>query len=368
MSRRLLVVVAVCGLVATPLALAAASVWSFTPDAGVRLPGGVSADVVPAPGGGLLAYAATPYGEQAYTSTDGLSFQSVKPALPPGSDATIVPVASGGYRLYEVNCFPNCSSDADSKNVLSATSTDALHWKPESGVRIALGSSRAAGVPDAIVLPDGRVRIYFVQNGTTGEVIDSATSTDGLHFTADPGHRLTGGFVDPSVVQLHDGSWLMAVSRTPSEQQRLFLAHSSDGLRWSAETAPVLKPEGGAEAFDPTLLPLDNGSVRVYYTHAAAGAQMSGPYTVLSGVVAPGAATVALHVVLSGHGTVTGGHVSCPGTCSATLAAGTHVTLVAKAATGYRFTGWGGACSGKTRGCTVVADAAKAVRATFAKR
>ena len=57
--------------------------------------------------------------------------------------------------------------------------------------------------------------------------MSGATSPAGLHFTVDPGTRLATGYVDPSVVQLKDGSWLMAVSRTPGEQQRLFLAHFS---------------------------------------------------------------------------------------------------------------------------------------------
>ena len=57
----------------------------------------------------------------------------------------------------------------------------------------------AWGVPDAVLLPDGRVRIYWVepspQGGMATENIVSATSTDatGTVFVRDAGTRTTGG-------------------------------------------------------------------------------------------------------------------------------------------------------------------------------
>jgi hypothetical protein len=52
------------------------------------------------------------------------------------------------------------------------------------------------------------------------------------------------------------------------------------------------------------------------------------------------------------------------GSCTAAYPAGTVVTLLATAATGSRFGGWGGACTG-TGGCTVTIDRARAVSAAF---
>jgi phospholipase C len=69
----------------------------------------------------------------------------------------------------------------------------------------------------------------------------------------------------------------------------------------------------------------------------------------------------------SGTGTVTSntGGISCPGTCSASFAAGTQVTLTATAATNYTFGGWsGGNCSGNST-CTVTMTAATTVTANF---
>ena len=72
----------------------------------------------------------------------------------------------------------------------------------------------------------------------------------------------------------------------------------------------------------------------------------------------------------SGSGTVTGGGISCPGTCSVTVFDGTDITLTetpSSAAAGSQnvFSSWGDACSGSLSTCMVTMDAAKTVNATF---
>ncbi len=71
----------------------------------------------------------------------------------------------------------------------------------------------------------------------------------------------------------------------------------------------------------------------------------------------------------TGAGTVTSSPagINCGATCSASFADGTAVTLVASAASGSTFGGWGGACSGTSATCTVTMDAAKTVTATFTR-
>ena len=73
-------------------------------------------------------------------------------------------------------------------------------------------------------------------------------------------------------------------------------------------------------------------------------------------------------------GSVQGGPIQCnssphsrlPGPCSATVAAGTTITLTATPGYGFEFLGWSGAgCSG-TGDCAVTVDADKAVTANFA--
>ena len=67
----------------------------------------------------------------------------------------------------------------------------------------------------------------------------------------------------------------------------------------------------------------------------------------------------------SGSGSVTGTGISCPGTCSASYANGTLVTLIASTKSGSAFGGWsGGGCSG-TGSCAVTMSSDQTVTATF---
>jgi hypothetical protein len=66
----------------------------------------------------------------------------------------------------------------------------------------------------------------------------------------------------------------------------------------------------------------------------------------------------------TGLGSVSGSGIDCGAICSASLLAGTPVTLTATPANGSVFAGWGGACSG-TSTCTLTLAADAAVTATF---
>jgi hypothetical protein len=79
-------------------------------------------------------------------------------------------------------------------------------------------------------------------------------------------------------------------------------------------------------------------------------------------------AQVSLSVAVSGHGTVTGGGISCGNgrqACTARERQGSSVGLTATRAPGATFAGWGGACSGTAPICTVEMDEARRVSATF---
>jgi hypothetical protein len=75
---------------------------------------------------------------------------------------------------------------------------------------------------------------------------------------------------------------------------------------------------------------------------------------------------VQLAVTVQGAGSVTSAPavINCPGTCSASFAAGTAVTLSASPATGWQFSNWSGACTG-TGPCQLSLAADSAVVATF---
>src|SRR5207302_5605783 len=69
----------------------------------------------------------------------------------------------------------------------------------------------------------------------------------------------------------------------------------------------------------------------------------------------------------SGNGWVTSSPsgIDCPGSCGASFAPGTQVTLTASGANGSTFTGWGGACNG-TGSCVVTMNSSQNVTAAFA--
>ena len=76
--------------------------------------------------------------------------------------------------------------------------------------------------------------------------------------------------------------------------------------------------------------------------------------------------TLAVSTTGTGGGTVTSTPpgITCPGDCTADYDDGTGVTLIASAASGSLFGGWGGACSG-TGSCALTMDGDKTVTATF---
>jgi Fe-S cluster biogenesis protein NfuA len=87
---------------------------------------------------------------------------------------------------------------------------------------------------------------------------------------------------------------------------------------------------------------------------------------------APVVQTDSLHVTVGGSGTVTSNPsgITCSGGstgCSQTFVNGTSVTLTEAPASGYKFSGWSGSCSGSASSCTVtLGSASQSVGATFA--
>ena len=77
-----------------------------------------------------------------------------------------------------------------------------------------------------------------------------------------------------------------------------------------------------------------------------------------------------LTVKVKGQGHVTGGDgesftIDCPGDCETSSEGSFEITLTATPDPGWRFEGWGGACSGRDPQCTVVVDEDRKVTATF---
>ncbi|MFM7338460.1 MAG: hypothetical protein ACKO2E_09335, partial [Actinomycetota bacterium] len=123
--------------------------------------------------------------------------------------------------------------------------------------------------PDPVRMPDGRIRIYIVESPVEGkctEKIASYVSSDGISFTKEAGWRLEGGYVDTEVLRAKDGEWVMIladIACTSSNNQKLFVSTSSDGLSWSK---PQVLTGSGEFKFDPTGYEVSTNVFRVYYS------------------------------------------------------------------------------------------------------
>ena len=104
-------------------------------------------------------------------------------------------------------------------------------------------------------------------------------------------------------------------------------------------------------------------------TNRACTTYLSSDRFVSAAWVPASGATHLLTVTVVGGGKVTGGGINCPGVCSATVPAGSTVTLTATAFDGFTFSGtdagWSGDCSGESSTCSLAMTADHKATATF---
>lgn len=182
-------------------------------------------------------------------STDGLAVTDARIVQSAASVPDGVRAPDGRVLVYYVNG----AQHGVWVGVASATG-----WTP-------LGPITIDGVPDplGIVDPDayrvgGRIRLAYLANFTSPSerAICLAESEDGVSFRTlglAVDLRTAGTVTDPSVVQLPNGSWLMALS----SGQTTRLARSADGLTFTLGESLTY---GGV----PELALTDDGAVRLY--------------------------------------------------------------------------------------------------------
>ncbi len=207
-------------------------------------------------------------------SQDGLTFtkeQGVR--ISPGTgfesivcDPTLVGLPGGEVRMY----YKGASSQAPGPGrsihkIYSAVSSDGLSFKKE-GLRIdseTSGDEGWASVPDAITLPDGRVRIYYVTAANGEHGIGSAISSDGLNFVKEAGLRVPN-LVDPALIRIGEKYILFAASideRFAALPKGIYYLESSDGLDFGE---PIVVFQGN-DVYDPSVLKVDENTIRVFY-------------------------------------------------------------------------------------------------------
>ena len=113
------------------------------------------------------------------------------------------------------------------------------------------------------MLPDGRVRIYYVTAAKMEHGIGSAISSDGLNFVKEPGLRVPN-LVDPALIKIGNKYVLFGASideRFAALPKGIYYLESSDGLEFG-EPVAVFQTDN---VYDPSVLKIDENTVRVFY-------------------------------------------------------------------------------------------------------
>ena len=166
--------------------------------------------------------------------------------------------------------MPGGGSEETQRNLYLATSADG---KSFSKAGIAIDSSKQdnyfASVPDLVLLPDNKVRMYYVSGG---QDIASAISSDGKIFTRENGYRLRNKAVDPDVlIKTENGKtkWVMYHSVLSGAGNQLYKATSTDGTLWT-EGQPVLTPSDSSNMIvDPDVIQTGDGKYKMFYGEGA---------------------------------------------------------------------------------------------------
>lgn len=189
-----------------------------------------------------------------------------------GTDVSILSLANGSRRVYFVEIVQGTSSKQVYSAPCSTTECLSIGTKEATSSEMVGGQNSAWGVPDPVLLPDGRVRIYLVESPVVGSCTEKIASyisdSSGVTFTKESGWRFEGGFVDTEVLRARAGDWLMITSNGPGcgSQQKLFIASSPDGLTWSTPTALTGTDKS---RLDPTGYEVSTDVFRIYYATSA---------------------------------------------------------------------------------------------------
>ena len=207
-----------------------------------------------------------------------------------GSDFTAITLPNGTRRAYFVEISPNAGTKSVSSAACLTTACTAVGASTIAAAELVVSQTvKAWGVPDAVVTPDGKVRIYVVESPVDGrctEKLASYISTDGISFTKEAGWRLENGIsVDPEILRAKTGEWLMVLADGPGCSdgvQKLYMTTSNDGLTWAT---PQKITGSDLSRLDPTGYEISTNVFRIYYATAPAGQGVNATYTIKRGTI-----------------------------------------------------------------------------------
>lgn len=254
-------------------------------------------------------------------SNDGLSF-TVEPGVRINATAgylgdsrsvcypTIVKLGDGTFRMYfnginSSNLTPVGPSASGMWRIYTAKSSDGLAFTniasaidpANPGWNYLNGDIRVAA-PTARLLPDGRIRLYYLGSGTGpgwpsggGVKSERAVSSDGVSFAWEGAlqFQTPRGPQAPPLAHswnlLPDGKTMMFLYSVPNSQPRptsFFASYSAAGLNFSSPIELFQAPSffnqttpGGPTPADPYLVHLADGSYRLYFDSVASAGQQN---------------------------------------------------------------------------------------------
>lgn len=193
-------------------------------------------------------------------SSDGITFSGSKKIIEHASVPDVVKLPDGKIAIYAVDA----ASRSMAGLLVGLSDDNGSTW--QFGSLQVRDNGNLGADPEAVVLPDGKVRIYYVefgggpaQNGMPASGVKnkvlSAISSDGITFTKEEGTRFEyDRLTDPDVVKIGD-TWFMYVSQGPKS----IVATSDDGLDFTYK-----KDIRDTGSVSNTLL-VDNGKYRQFY-------------------------------------------------------------------------------------------------------
>ena len=211
-----------------------------------------------------------------FSSTDGTSWAAVPGASTPigtYADPSVIAMGDGTYRMYyayRASMSTGPGSACSGKQLRYATSPDLMRWTAQPGVLL---EDLGCGVPNVVRASEGDYRLYYVRGGSGfAHGTYMATSPDGLAWTPTDTLLTPTDMVDPSVVRLADGSWLMLTADFPAGKssgpffQKLYAGTSVDGIEWDFGGAvPLHAAPPSQGAFDPDAVVLPDGTIRAWW-------------------------------------------------------------------------------------------------------
>ena len=275
----------------TPLHTASALVeWALAEDAVSLSMTGVSPHVERTGNADRLWYPGGLAGTAVADCNDAGACTSVSITGRLGSDFTAITLPNGTRRAYFVEISPNAGTKSVSSAACLTTACTAVGASTIAATELVVSQTvKAWGVPDAVVTPDGKVRLYVVESPTEGncsEKLASYISNDGISFTKESGWRLENGIsVDPEILRAKTGDWLMILADGPGcgdRVQKLYTSTSNDGLTWST---PQKISGSDLRRLDPTGYEVSTNVFRIYYATAVAGALGDVTYTIKRGTI-----------------------------------------------------------------------------------